>query len=57
MKTITIICDGLGCSEEREKIGEIDSLPDGWLEDPNCSDFHYCPRCAPKVKEDLGIEA
>lgn len=63
----TIKCDGNGCWREisiedphrldlhMELKGE--EKEDDWHQDPDSSDYHYCPVCWKKVKEELEGES
>lgn len=51
---IVIECDGLDCVNSREIDEDTTENIEAheWLCDPNESEYHYCPSCAPAVKDE-----
>lgn len=55
---IVLECDGLNCtnSEEIDEATDENIEQFDWLSDPNESEYHYCPACAPTAKAELEAE-
>jgi len=53
--TTTIQCDAFSCSREHELNDDSDGAIEssGWVTDPRYGHQHYCPKCWPKVKQEL----
>lgn len=52
-------CDGLGCIREiwvdadLDEADEIASLTsEGWIEDAEVNDWHYCPKCSKTIAKE-----